>query len=136
MRVVCDTNVVVSAVLLDRSVSADCFRHALESHELLSSHEILLELFDVLQRERLNRYTTEETRLEFFRVYAARVTILTPQFRVDVCRDPDDNRLLEAATEGKADMLITGDQDLLVLRDQFAFRIITPREYVEEQVRR
>ena len=49
---------------------------------------------------------------------------------VTVCRDPDDNKLLETAVVGRADCLVTGDQDLLVLDPFQGIPILTPAEFL------
>jgi hypothetical protein len=49
---------------------------------------------------------------------------------VTVCRDPDDNKLLEIAIAGRADCLVTGDQDLLVLDPFHGIPILTPAKFL------
>ena len=51
--------------------------------------------------------------------------------QIDVCRDPKDNKFLELAICGKADFIITGDDDLLDLDPFRELRIITPRDFLE-----
>ncbi|MBI5379195.1 MAG: putative toxin-antitoxin system toxin component, PIN family, partial [Nitrospirae bacterium] len=51
--------------------------------------------------------------------------------RPKVCRDPDDDAILGCAVEGRANYLVTGDQDLLVLREYMGVHIITARHYLE-----
>ena len=46
-----------------------------------------------------------------------------------VCRDPDDDRILACAREAHADYIVTGDQDLLVLKRYGTTRIVTPRDF-------
>jgi putative PIN family toxin of toxin-antitoxin system len=50
---------------------------------------------------------------------------------VSVCRDPDDNKILECAERARADLLVTGDKDLLVMEKHKQTRIVTPAEYLE-----
>ncbi len=51
---------------------------------------------------------------------------------INVCRDPKDDKLLELATSGNADFLVTGDKDLLVLNPFRGVEIITPRKFLEK----
>jgi putative PIN family toxin of toxin-antitoxin system len=53
--------------------------------------------------------------------------------RVDLCRDKKDNKFLEVAINGKADYLITGDNDLLVLRPFQDVKIMTVNEFLGEK---
>ena len=51
--------------------------------------------------------------------------------KIDICRDPKDNIVLECAAAGKADFIVTGDKDLLALKSFRKIRIITPRKFLE-----
>jgi uncharacterized protein len=65
LRVVIDTGVVVSAVLLPRSIPRQAFDAAADHGRLLLSNAIVAELDEVLRRAKFNRYTAEQERLEF-----------------------------------------------------------------------
>ncbi len=54
--------------------------------------------------------------------------------RVILCRDPHDNYLLETCAAGHADVLVTGDKDLLVLKSFEATVIVTPKQFVDELI--
>jgi hypothetical protein len=56
--------------------------------------------------------------------------VVEPTETVDIVRDPDDNRLIEAAMAGHADILVSGDQDLLTLQAVGNIRIMTPRDFL------
>lgn len=51
---------------------------------------------------------------------------------VDICRDPDDNHLLALCKDGKVDVLITGDKDLLVLKKFGKTRILAPADFIKQ----
>src|SRR3989304_6032650 len=55
---------------------------------------------------------------------------VSPTRRVKVCRDPDDNVVIETALAGEADYIVTGDDDLLVLKRYESVRIVTPRVFL------
>jgi putative PIN family toxin of toxin-antitoxin system len=62
----------------------------------------------------------------------SKANIINPITKLQICRDPEDNVLLECCLTTKADFLITGDKDLLVLKNlPFNLNIVTPREYIE-----
>ncbi len=52
---------------------------------------------------------------------------------IRACRDPKDDKFLEVAVHGRADAIVTGDEDLLVLHPLRGIAILTPREYVEQR---
>ena len=59
--------------------------------------------------------------------------LVTITERVAVCRDPTDDKFLELAINGRADMIVTGDLDLLVLDRFRGIPIVTPRDFVHER---
>jgi uncharacterized protein len=101
---------------------------------LLTSPAALAELFEVLDRPKFDRYVNPEQRLDFAHAYLHRAETVQPTTTLTACRDPDDKRLLELALNGHADLLVTGDDDLLALAGSSPFRIVTPRHYVDEFV--
>ncbi len=68
---------------------------------------------------------------EFIRFLALAAVVVTPTETVAICRDPDDDRLIEAALAARADAIVTGDQDLLTLGDIAQIQILTPRKFLE-----
>ena len=125
MRVFFDANVLVSA-FATRGLSADLLRLVLTEHELLTGEVNLAELRRVL-RER-------------FRVPAAEVVTVEDQLRAHTIvpkpaaasplaiRDPADAWVLASAEAGGADLLVTGDQDLLSVVAGASLPIVTPRQ--------
>lgn len=130
MRIVIDTNVLVSALLFYQSETAKAVRQMLDHHDVLASHETLKELKTVLQKPKLHRYADPEKLAAFFLAYE-RITINTEiLIPVVLCRDSKDDKFLEVALNGNADRLVTGDQDLLVLHPFKQTHIITPSEFL------
>jgi putative PIN family toxin of toxin-antitoxin system len=63
---------------------------------------------------------------------AAKATVVHPRKKLSLCRDPEDNMLLECCLSAKADFLITGDKDLLVMQSlPFQLKIVSPRKFIE-----
>ena len=131
-RFVFDTNAVVSAALLKRSVSRHAFDKAVAEGKLLVSVETIDELNRVLGRADLARYLTEDERLEFLAVLLREAELVEITQHVGECRDPQDNKILELAVSGKASCIISGDQDLLVLHPFREIPIVTPRDFLDE----
>jgi putative PIN family toxin of toxin-antitoxin system len=97
---------------------------------LLASAETLTELAEVLGRSKLDRYLSWEERETFLRAFADRVEIIEPAVRFAVCRDPDDDKVLELAVAGGAHAVVAGDLDLLVLSPFRGIPIITAAAFL------
>lgn len=124
MRIALDTNVLVSA-FATRGLSADVLNLILSDHQLVLGEAVLGELDRVL-RTKLNvpAGTVDET-TAFLRTQAAVVGSAPPlDLRI---RDQDDLAVLSEAAHGSAEVLVTGDQDLLSVSDAAPIRILTPR---------
>jgi putative PIN family toxin of toxin-antitoxin system len=129
-RVVIDTGVVVSAVLLPRSVPRQAFDLAAARGRLLVSAATVAELDEVLRRDKFNKYLTEEKRLEFLAALVREAEVVEVKEVVTECRDPDDNKFLELAVSGKATHILTGDADLLALHPFRGTLILAPQDYL------
>lgn len=130
-RIVADTNVLVSRFILPQSVSAQVIRRVELEAKLLFSDETMLELADVLARSRFDRYVTREHREGFILQLCSLVEFVPIIRRVRECRDPDDDKILEVALNGRADVIITGDEDLLALHPWREIAILSPAEYLK-----
>lgn len=132
MRAVLDTNVLVSAAIRPRSQIAGLIRYLIaEAYTLLYSEPLLNELISVLGRPRFRRdLQIYGELLLFVSVIQAHGELVTPTRRIAVCRDPDDDRVLEAAVDGRADLIVTGDRDLLDLGSFEGVRIVPPADFL------
>ena len=131
MRVVLDTNVLIAAFIA-RGVCADIFERVVDEHELLLSPFILEEFERVMARKfGLNRGRVTRA-VELLRRKGG---VCEPApLEIPVCRDPDDDQVLALGLEGKAQVLVTGDDDLLVLGSFEGFPIISPRAFLTHPV--
>ena len=130
-RIVADTNLLVSRLLLPQSLPAQAVRKAVDKGQLLVSDATLGELADVLSRAKFDPYVSIEDRQDFIRVLnrvAERVIVTAP---IKACRDPKDDKFLEVALNGEANLILTGDHDLLALHPFRGVDILSPREYLE-----
>ncbi len=106
------------------------FDKTLDSGVVLVSVPVLLELADVLNREKFDSYVTHDERMQFMVSFLKIAEIIEITESVAICRDPKDNKLLDLAINGNADILITGDKDLLALSTLRGVTIMTPREFL------
>jgi len=131
-RCVFDTNSLISALLVSTSVSRKAFDKALNAYQVLISDETVAEFDDVAGREKFEPYITAEEREGFEERLHREARFVEVTERLEACRDPDDDKFLELAIAGGADILISGDNDLLVLDPFQGVRIVSPRSFVEE----
>jgi putative PIN family toxin of toxin-antitoxin system len=130
-RVVIDTNVYVSRLLREASVPGQAVGRAWREAATLVSVATLEELRAVLRRRKLARYFQPaklEPYLEKVRSIATYVQVSTA---IRACRDPRDDKFLEVAVHGRADLIVTGDADLLALSPFRGIAILTPAAYLE-----
>jgi putative PIN family toxin of toxin-antitoxin system len=96
---------------------------------LIYSDKLLSEITGVINRPKFRKYFAEnisELLLLFFKKYGVLIEITS---NIIICRDPDDNFLLNLAVDGNADYLITGDKDLLVLEKINNTKIVTITDF-------
>ena len=128
MRLVVDTNDVVSAALKRLSWPGDTVRRIEKYDGLLKTDVTEQEVMAVLHRPRLALKIAPFFLDNLRRVFAVAelVTITEP---VTGCRDPDDDKFLELAVNGHADVIVSGDADLQVLDTFRGIPIITPAAF-------
>ena len=129
-RIVVDNNALVSRLLLPASVPGRAIRKAFEVGQLLISEGTLEELANVLSRPKFDRYVTVRDRQEFLRLLVRVAEIVPVVYTVRACRDPKDDMFLNVALSGSANVIVTGDKDLLVLSPFQNIPIISPSAYL------
>jgi putative PIN family toxin of toxin-antitoxin system len=130
VRLVFDTNVLVSALLSEQSKPAQAFFAALQGGEVLLSTPLANEISTILHRKKFDRYLSEEQREAFLIALVQSSTLVEVTKTITACRDPKDNMLLELAVSGKADVIVTGDTDLLVLHPFKKIAILQPEAFL------
>lgn len=136
-RVVIDTNVLVSGLFgIKDSPSFQIIKaYRAQKIILVMSPAILEEVGEVINRERIVKLTkmTVKQRVEFMDMLLERSDVTQGlQLSQGAGRDIKDDKFLACASEGKVDYLITGDKDLLVLREYEEIKILTPRQFLEK----
>lgn len=133
MRVVLDTNVIISATLI-RGGNEDQIIRAWQRgvFELVLSPPILEEIGRALFYERLRkfRWMIDQEVAELLQALAQGSVVVSGRVKVKVSRDPDDDKFLAAAVEAEAGFVVTGDRDLLDLKSYRGVRIVRPARFL------
>jgi len=129
MRVVLDANIIIAAYAA-RGLCEAVFEYCITTDEIFLTKTIVADVHEKLVKKiKLPRAETNQIR-EFLQSHA---TIIEPApLPHDVCRDPDDADILGAAQAAKADFIITGDDDLLILKSFRTTKILNPRAYWQQ----
>jgi putative PIN family toxin of toxin-antitoxin system len=129
MRIVADTNVLVSALVFPGGAPETVYRLALTGVvQLVTSRPLLLELARVL----VEKFAWDAGRAERAVAQVVRLAVVAePTERVEVVSaDPADDRVLEAARAGAVDAIVSGDRHLLALASWSGIEILTPAQLV------
>jgi len=129
MRIVLDTNVLVSATLKEQSTPAAAVRLVLASHVLLTSAATQHELHRILSKPYFQTTSKGKVIASLDAVFADAEMIAITQ-AIMACRDPSDDQFLELAVNGKADLIISGDNDLLSMIIFRGIPIVTPAKFL------
>lgn len=131
MKVVFDTNIFISAFVIPGSQAEKAVLRIIEGRDVLFlSKGILDELLTVLSTK-FSRDKEEISRVAV--ILSEMAEWVVPSERIKVLNDEPDNRILECAVSGNADVIVTGDKELLGLRGYEKIKIISLREYLEKQ---
>lgn len=129
-RVVLDTNVLISGALSATSKPAFALEHAIRNGQLLASSATLRELMEKLLSPKFDAYVSRDRRDALLLRLAPLVEIVEIVQTIQASRDPKDDKFLEVAVNGRADVLVTGDGDLLELHPFRGIAILTPATYL------
>ena len=134
IRAVVDTNILISGVIKPERATGEILRRLRDGEfVLLYTEPLLAELAEVINRPRIRqKYGLGSEDIEtVLALILLRGEPIDPTRRVEICRDPKDNMILEAAVAGQADMITSGDFDLLSLREFAGMPIISPAEFLQ-----
>jgi uncharacterized protein len=129
VKVVFDTNILVSALVFPGGRGEAALRCIIEGQDqLVVSKPILDELLGILAR----KFSRDAEELAHVAVFVSDLALFVkPRRRLHVVKDEPDNRILECALTGRAEVIVTGDHALLELREYDGVRIISLRDYLE-----
>ncbi len=128
LRAVLDTNVVISAHLSPEGQQALILGLAIAGYFRCFVSDALLEEYEgVLRRERFGLSPRSVT--QSMRIIRKCTTLVIPKRKLDVSRDPDDNKIVECALEARADYIVTGNTRHFPSRFQ-DIRMVLPRQFL------
>ena len=128
IRVLPDTNIIISSVFWRGNPYEVIRRGILGGYKLVISAEILDEVVDKLR----NKFQfPEESIQELIDILMTYCHIVEVTSKFDVVRDKKDNKIIECAFDGKVDYIVTGDPDLLVLKNFRGIKIVKAKEFLE-----
>ena len=133
MRAVVDTNILVRAVIKPQgSVGPVLHRLRRRDYTLLQSRATLDEIVEVLHRPRIRtKYQLSDGVLRAtIRLIVVRSELVHPDVQIAICRDPKDDKFLEVAVTGQADVIVSGDEDLLTLTPFANIPILSPARFL------
>jgi len=129
MKIFFDTNVLISTFLSFKKghMCYDVIDHAVETHQLYYSSFILDEFRNVLQKN----FNYPEALISDYTAFITRFLSKgqTAKTAEKVCRDPKDDQVLADAVNNAIDIIVTGDKDLLVLKNYKGIKILNPKDY-------
>ncbi|MEW6408920.1 MAG: putative toxin-antitoxin system toxin component, PIN family [Nitrospirota bacterium] len=129
MKVVFDTNIYVSAFVIPNSQAEKAVLKVIEGSDLLIiSKEIIDEVLTVLSA----KFSRDRETISRTALYLSDIArVVKPVRKINIFKDAPDNRILECAVTGKADVIVTGDKEMLRLREFEWIKIMSLKEYLE-----
>ncbi len=128
-KVILDTNLWISYLISNNFDELDEY---IENKQivLIFSKELIEEFIDVVSRPKFKNFFTKDDIKELLLKFDLYGKIVDVNSNIQVCRDPKDNFILNLAVDSKADFLVTGDEDLLILKEVKKTKIITFNELI------
>jgi uncharacterized protein len=132
-RVVFDTNVLISALLFASSTPAQALELAFRNGQLVATSATMSELTTKLRSTKFDRYVSQHARDALLIRLTGLMELVDVVDQIRASRDPKDDKFLEAAVNGRADVLVSGDRDLLDLNPFREIQILPPRDYLRRE---
>ncbi len=131
MKIVFDTNVILSSFLTE-GIAHKIFNYCVINHSIYLSDYIVNELTRILTKKFKVKNSELNELLNFIESFL--INVKPDNLIPDVCRDKNDNQILQLAEYIKADIIISGDNDLLVLKKFKSTNILSPRDYFNKHL--
>ncbi|XZF61303.1 MAG: putative toxin-antitoxin system toxin component, PIN family [Gloeotrichia echinulata DVL01] len=125
-----DTNIVVSALLFKNSQPRQALDKARHQGTILMSQSIWQEIIEVLTRPKFEKYVTAIERDLFLGWLTESLNFIEISKTIVACRDAKDDKILELAVNGDAELIVSGDEDLLILNPFQQIAIVTVRQFL------
>ena len=130
-RFVFDSSTIIGAALSSGGKPRRALVHAALRGELLASAATFAELTSRLERPKFDRYLDAAERADFLEWLEGLLAFVTVESVIAECRDPKDDMFLELVVDGKADVLISSDGDLLALHPFRGIPILTAAQFLD-----
>jgi len=130
-RIVVDTNIFISFLISDSFSKLDKFLRE-NKVRLLFSEELLNEVLEVVSRPKMKKYFTDQDVTSLLDGISEHADLVEVTSEINICRDKKDNFLLSLCVDGKAHYLLTGDEDLLVIKKFKKTSIIKIGDYLRK----
>lgn len=128
IRVVPDTNIIISAIFWSGKPYQVMVSGLKGEYQLVTSPEIIAEVTDKLR----NKFNFPEDKIEEqVNILMTLFHVVIPSSKLDVIRDKKDNKIIECAVDGKVDFIVTGDPDLLSLKEFRGIKIVNANEFLK-----
>ena len=127
-RIIIDTNLWVRFLIAGNYSKLDTILSD-KNFQLLFSQKLWTEFITVVTRTKFKKYFSEDDIVELVSKMQRRIKMVKVKTSINICRDIKDNFLLELAIDGKADFLLTGDNDLLSLKKIRKTKIMTIHDF-------
>jgi len=133
VKILFDTNVFTAAFVAHGTCS-EVFEHCLTEHTICASSWILEELREKL----LDKLGFPQPNVDKVVKFIQENTRMIKEIKLNepVCRDPDDDQILAAASGGNADCILSGDKDLLVIKEFQGIPILKPADFWQFEIKR
>jgi hypothetical protein len=129
LKVIIDTNLWVSFIILKKYNLLDNFLFS-GKVRLLFSKELISEIQQTIVKPKLKAYFVDNALGKMLSAFEPFTDLIEVETRVKICRDSNDDFLLSLSKDGKADYLITGDNDLLDLKTFGKTKIVTIKDFI------
>lgn len=130
LRIIIDTNLWVSFIISNKLNLLDPLLFS-QKIKLQFSKELIAEIESTIKKPKLRKYFAGNGLEEMLTSFEPFIDLIEVKCSVSICRDPKDNFLLELARDSKADFLLTGDKDLLVIEKFGKTRIVSIATFFE-----
>lgn len=129
--IIFDTNTIVSALFFPNSVPRKAFDKGLLHFQIIFSPDTWLELNEVLHRKKFDKYLNPSERTLFLEILQSKSLFFEPTILLEkICRDSKDDKFLHLAIFTHATLIISGDEDLLVLNPFKNIQILKPANFL------
>ena len=130
-RIVIDTNVLISAGLLPQSKTAQALTLAVSHYVIAQNRATWEELETRIERKKFDRYFGEFGRMHYLSKLSQLTHFLPISTRVQMSRDPDDDKFIALAIDSGATIIMSGDPDLTDIKKVKGIEIITPAQFID-----